>query len=179
MSNTEKYNNIIQYGDFLPRNYKQNLDFFEQLFKQTTIKDKVIRTTYNTTIATKNTYNSLYYNTVEYLLTELYLTESTNTKYDLRNILAKIKNIKSLSDIDEIIDNDLYNLCITTRTQKCINIVKSPDLDIYYRKTINSINIIFVINNTNNTINIQIPHNKEYNPNIIGKDHIVYIMDYK
>jgi hypothetical protein len=179
MSNPEKYNNIIQYGDFLPSNFKQNLDFFEQLFKQTPIKDKVIRTTYNTTTPIRNTYNPLYYNIVEYLLSELYLTENTNTQYNLNNILTKIKNIKSLSDIDEIIDNDLYNLCITTRSQKCINIVQSQDLDIYYKKRINNVNIIFVIKNTNNTINIQIPHNKEYNPNMVGKDHIVYIMDYK
>ena len=179
MSNPEKYNSIIQYGDFLPRNYKQNLDFFEQLFKQTTVKDKIIKTMYNTTIPSKNTYNPLYYNIVEYLLYELYLTENTTSKYDLNNILTKIKNIKSLSDIDEIIDNDLYDLCITTRSEKCINIVTSTDLDIYYKKRINNVNIIFVIKNTNNTINIQIPNNKEYNPNMICKDHIVYIMDYK
>jgi hypothetical protein len=179
MSNIEKYNNIIQYGDFLPSNYKKNLDFFEQLFKQTPIKDKVIKTAYNTTTPTKNTYNPLYYNIVEYLLSELYLTENTNTQYNLNNILIKIKNIKSLSDIDEIIDNDLYNLCITTRSQKSINIVRSNDLDIYYRKTSNYVNIIFVIKNTNNTINIQIPHNKEYNPTMISNDHVVYIMDYK
>jgi len=179
MSNIEKYNNIIQYGDFLPRNYKQNLDFFQQLFKQTTIKDKVIKTTYNTTTSIRNIYNPLYYNIVEYLLTELYFTKNTNTQYNLNNILTKIKNIKSLSDIDEIIDNDLYNLCITTKSQKCINIVQSQDLDIYYRKSFNCVNIIFVINNTNNTINIQIPNDKEYNPNIVGKDHIIYIMDFK
>jgi len=179
MSNPEKYNNIIQYGDFLPSNYKQNLDFFEQLFKETPIKDKVIRTTYNTTTPIRNTYNPLYYNIVEYLLTELYLTNSTNRRYNLNNILTKIKNIKSLSDIDEIIDNDLYNLCINTKTQKCINIVESNDLDIYYRKAFNCVNIIFVIKNTNNTINIQIPKYKEYNPNMVGKDHIIYIMDYK
>lgn len=179
MSNIEKYNNIIQYGDFLPRNYKQNLDFFEQLFKRTSIKDKVIRTTYNTTTSTRNKYNPLYYDIVEYLLSELYFTENTNTRYNLNNILTKIKNIKSLSDIDEIIDNDLYNLCITTKSQKCINIVESNDLDIYYRKAINDVNIIFVIKNTNNTINIQIPNDKEYNPNIVSKDHIIYIMDFK
>ena len=84
-----------------------------------------------------------------------------------------------MSDIDEIIDNDLYNLCITTKSQKCINIVESNDLDIYYRKAINDVNIIFVIKNTNNTINIQIPNHKEYNPNIVSKDHIIYIMDFK
>lgn len=179
MSNPDKYNNIIQYGDFLPRNYKKNLDFFEQFFRQTSIKDKVIKTTYNTTTPIRNTYNPLYYNIVEYLLSELYFTENTNTNYDLNNILTKIKNIKSLSDIDEIIDNDLYNLCITTKSHKCINIVESNDLDIYYRKTINCINIIFVIKNTNNTINIQIPNDKEYNPNMVSKDHIIYIMDYK
>lgn len=179
MSNPDKYNNIIQYGDFLPRNYKQNLDFFEQFFRQTSIKDKVIKTTYNTTTPTRNTYNPLYYNIVEYLLSELYFTENTNTKYNLNNILTKIKNIKSLSDIDEIIDNDLYNLCITTKSHKCINIVESQDLDIYYRKAINCVNIIFVIKNTNNTINIQIPNDKEYNPNMVSKDHIIYIMDYK
>lgn len=179
MSNPEKYNSIIQYGDFLPRNYKQNLDFFEQFFRQTSIKDKVIKTTYNTTTPTRNTYNPLYYNIVEYLLSELYFTENTNTKYNLNNILTKIKNIKSLSDIDEIIDNDLYNLCITTKSHKCINIVESQDLDIYYRKAINCVNIIFVIKNTNNTINIQIPNDKEYNPNMVSKDHIIYIMDYK
>ena len=179
MSNPEKYNSIIQYGDFLPRNYKQNLDFFEQFFRQTSIKDKVIKTTYNTTTPTRNTYNPLYYNIVEYLLSELYFTENTNTNYNLNNVLKKIKNIKSLSDIDEIIDNDLYNLCITTKSQRCINIVESNDLDIYYRKAINCINIIFVIKNTNNTINIQIPNDKEYNPNMVSKDHIIYIMDYK
>jgi hypothetical protein len=179
MSNPDKYNNIIQYGDFLPRNYKKNLDFFEQFFRQTSIKDKVIKTTYNTTTPTRNTYNPLYYNIVEYLLSELYFTENTNTKYNLNNILTKIKNIKSLSDIDEIIDNDLYNLCITTKSHKCINIVESQDLDIYYRKAINCVNIIFVIKNTNNTINIQIPNDKEYNPNMVSKDHIIYIMDYK
>jgi hypothetical protein len=179
MNNSEKYNNIIQYGDFLPNNYKQNLDFFQQFFKQTPIKDKVIRTTYNTTTPIRNTYNPLYYNIVEYLLSELYFTENTNTQYNLNNILTKIKNIKSLSDIDEIIDNDLYNLCITTKSHKCINIVQSHDLDIYYRKASNCINIIFVIKNTNNTINIQIPSNKEYNPNMVSKDHIIYIMDYK
>lgn len=179
MSNPDKYNSIIQYGDFLPRNYKKNLDFFEHFFRQTSIKDKVIKTTYNTTTPTRNTYNPLYYNIVEYLLSELYFTENTNTNYDLNNILTKIKNIKSLSDIDEIIDNDLYNLCITTKSHKCINIVESNDLDIYYRKTINCINIIFVIKNTNNTINIQIPNDKEYNPNMVSKDHIIYIMDYK
>ena len=179
MSNSVKYNSIIQYGDFLPRNYKQNLNFFEQFFRQTSIKDKVIRTTYNTTTPTRNTYNPLYYNIVEYLLSELYFTENTNTNYDLNSILTKIKNIKSLSDIDEIIDSDLYNLCITTKSQRCINIVESNDLDIYYRKAINCINIIFVIKNTNNTINIQIPNDKEYNPNMVSKDHIIYIMDYK
>ena len=179
MSNPDKYNNIIQYGDFLPRNYKKNLDFFEQFFRQTSIKDKVIKTTYNTTTPTRNTYNPLYYNIVEYLLSELYFTENTNTKYNLNNILTKIKNIKSLSDIDEIIDNDLYNLCITTKSHKCINIVESNDLDIYYRKALTCINIIFVIKNTNNTINIQIPNDKEYNPNMVSKDHIIYIMDYK
>lgn len=179
MSNPDKYNNIIQYGDFLPRNYKKNLDFFEQFFRQTSIKDKVIKTTYNTTTPTRNTYNPLYYNIVEYLLSELYFTENTNTNYNLNSILTKIKNIKSLSDIDEIIDNDLYNLCITTKSHKCINIVESNDLDIYYRKAINCINIIFAIKNTNNTINIQIPNDKEYNPNMVSKDHIIYIMDYK
>ena len=179
MSNPDKYNNIIQYGDFLPRNYKKNLDFFEQFFRQTSIKDKVIKTTYNTTTPTRNTYNPLYYNIVEYLLSELYFTENTSTQYNLNNILTKIKNIKSLSDIDEIIDNDLYNLCITTKSHKCINIVESQDLDIYYRKAINCVNIIFVIKNTNNTINIQIPNDKEYNPNMVSKDHIIYIMDYK
>ena len=178
MSNPKKYNSIIQYGDFLPRNYKQNLDFFEH-FYQTPIKDKILKTTYNTTTPIRNTYNPLYYNIVEYLLSELYFTENTSTQYNLNNILTKIKNIKSLSDIDEIIDNDLYNLCITAKSQKCINIVESNDLDIYYRKAINCINIIFVIKNTNNTINIQIPNNKEYNPNMVGKDHIIYIMDYK
>jgi hypothetical protein len=179
MSNPDKYNNIIQYGDFLPRNYKKNLDFFEQFFRQTSIKDKVIKTTYNTTTPIRNTYNPLYYNIVEYLLSELYFTENTSTQYNLNNILTKIKNIKSLSDIDEIIDNDLYNLCITTKSHKCINIVESQDLDIYYRKAINCVNIIFVIKNTNNTINIQIPNDKEYNPNMVSKDHIIYIMDYK
>ena len=179
MSNPKKYNSIIQYGDFLPRNYKQNLDFFEHFFNQTPIKDKILKTTYNTTTPIRNTYNPLYYNIVEYLLSELYFTENTSTQYNLNNILTKIKNIKSLSDIDEIIDNDLYNLCITAKSQKCINIVESNDLDIYYRKAINCINIIFVIKNTNNTINIQIPNNKEYNPNMVGKDHIIYIMDYK
>jgi hypothetical protein len=179
MSNPEKYNNIIQYGDFLPRNYKQNLDFFQHFFRQTSIKDKVIRTTYNTVTPTRNTYNPLYYNIVEYLLSELYFTENTNTNYDLNSILTKIKNIKSLSDIDEIIHNDLYNLCITTKSQKCINIVESNDLDIYYRKSFNCIYIIFVIKNTNNTINIQIPTNKKYNPNMVRKNHVVYIMDYK
>ena len=179
MSNPDKYNNIIQYGDFLPRNYKKNLDFFEQFFRQTSIKDKVIKTTYNTTTPIRNTYNPLYYNIVEYLLSELYFTENTSTQYNLNNILTKIKNIKSLSDIDEIIDNDLYNLCITTKSHKCINIVESNDLDIYYRKALTCINIIFVIKNTNNTINIQIPNDKEYNPNMVSKDHIIYIMDYK
>ena len=182
MSKQIQYNNIIQYGDFLPRNYKQNLDFFEQFFKKTTIKDKVIRTTYKTTIETKNTHNPLYYNIVEYLLTELYLTNNKNTKYDLKHILHKIKNIKSLSDIDEIVDNDLYNMCFNTKTKKTINIVKSNDLDVYYKIRTNTINIIFVIKtkSTNvSTINIQIPHNKEYNPNMISRDHVIFITDYK
>ena len=114
-------------------------------FRQFVLKDKILKTTYNTTTPIRNTYNPLYYNIVEYLLSELYFTENTSTQYNLNNILTKIKNIKSLSDIDEIIDNDLYNLCITAKSQKCINIVESNDLDIYYRKAINCINIIFVI----------------------------------
>ena len=65
------------------------------------------------------------------------------------------------------------------------NIFKSETLDIYYKYYKNYIILSFVIKYKNyitdknvSLIKLLIPHKKEYNPNDIIVDHVIYIMNY-
>ena len=148
MSN--KYEKLIEYKEFLPNRFLKNIKKFELIKK---IEFKEILLKYN---------------------------KNNNFIDDINNIF----NNFNYSNIDKFIDNKLYIYCI--KLKKGINnIFKSETIDIYYKYFKNYIVLSFVIKYKDyikekniSLIKLYIPHKKEYNPNDIIVDHVIYIMNY-
>lgn len=176
MSN--KYEKLIEYKEFLPNRFLKNIKKFE-LIKQIEFKEILLKYNKNNNFTKKKEENILYYDIILYLLKEW--SQYNNIFIDDIN---NIFNNFNYSNIDKFIDNKLYKYCI--KLKKGINnIFRSETIDIYYKYFKNYIVLSFVIKYKDyikekniSLIKLYIPHKKEYNPNDIIIDHVIYIMNY-
>ena len=175
---SDKYEKLVKYKEYLPNRFLKNIEKF-QLIKQIEFKEILLKYNKNNNFTKKNEINILYYDIILYLLKEW--SQYNNVFIDDIN---NIFNNFNYSNIDKFIDNILYKYCIKLK-KNINNIFRSETIDIYYKYFKNYIVLSFVIKYKDyikekniSLIKLYIPHKKEYNPNDIIVDHVIYIMNY-